>query len=208
MVYIFDFDGTLVDSMSVWAGAHIKLMKKHNIDYPENLIEIITPMGGEAAAKYCISIGLDMTVEEMHEYYHNAVGSEYENTIPAKKNVIETLKKLKEQGHNLNVLTASPHPHLDPCLKRLGVIDLFDNLWTVEDIGPKNEVETYRIVAEKLGKELSDCYFADDNFVAVSTAKKAGMKTIGVYDESSAEFVDQIKEVVDKYVYDFSELLD
>ena len=40
------------------------------------------------------------------------------------------LKSLKEKGADLNVLTASPHSMLDVCLKRLGIYDIFTNVWS------------------------------------------------------------------------------
>ena len=48
--------------------------------------------------------------------------------------------------------------------------------------------------------------FLDDNYNADKTAKSAGMKVCGVYDDSSAEYTDEIKEVSDFYINDFSEL--
>ena len=40
------------------------------------------------------------------------------------------------------------------------------------------------------------------------TAKAAGMRVCGVFDESSAEYVEQMKAVCDFYIYDFNELLE
>ena len=53
---------------------------------------------------------------------------EYTENIPPKNKVKETLIELKRRGNGLNVLTASPHSVLDPCLKRLGIFDLFNNV--------------------------------------------------------------------------------
>ena len=49
--------------------------------------------------------------------------------------------------------------------------------------------------------------FLDDNYNADKTAQSAGMKVCGVYDESSADYVDEIKSVSDYYIYDFKELI-
>ena len=62
----------------------------------------------------------------MKEYMLDA----YFHTIPPKQNVPEVLKALKAKGVSLNVLTASPHITLDACLKRLGLWELFDNIWS------------------------------------------------------------------------------
>lgn len=47
----------------------------------------------------------------------------------------------------------------------------------------------------------------DDNLNADHTAKAAGMRVCGVYDASSAEYEEQIRQVADRYIVDFQELL-
>ena len=106
------------------------------------------------------------------------------------------------------MLTASPHETLDPCLKRLGIFDIFDNVWSCNDFATtKADPEIYRMAAGRMGKNVSEVIFLDDNFNADKTAKEAGMQVIGVYDDSSAEYVDEMKAVCDFYIYDFKELL-
>ena len=132
----------------------------------------------------------------------------YINTIEAKSNVKETLLSLLKRGHSLNILTASPHAVLDPCLKRLGIFDLFDNVWSCTDFGTtKADPEIYRAAARLMGKEPEDVIFLDDNVFSDATAKKAGCEVIGVYDESSSDYVDEMRRVCDSYIFDFSELI-
>ena len=133
----------------------------------------------------------------------------YFNHIPAKKNVISVLRELKARGANLNVLTASPHITLDACLKRLGIYDLFTNVWSCDDFNTtKANPEIYKMAAEKLGERVENVLFLDDNLGADQTAKTAGMMVCGVYDESSKDYVEEIKAATDYYIYDFLELLD
>ena len=58
-----------------------------------------------------------------------------------------------------------------------------------------------------MGKPVGEILFLDDNYNADKTAKIAGMKVCGVFDKSSADYVDDIKAITDHYIYDFSELL-
>ena len=147
---------------------------------------------------------MDELVETMKSYMLEP----YYNTIPAKSNVIEVLQELKKRGDSLNVLTASPHTTLDACLKRLGVFDMFENVWSCEDFGTtKSDPEIYRMAAKRLGKDVSDIIFLDDNLNADKTAKEAGMQVIGVYDKSSEEYTEEIKQAADFYIDDFSQLL-
>ena len=133
----------------------------------------------------------------------------YFYTIPAKANVISTLKVLKEQGASLNILTASPHTTLDACAKRVGLWELFDNIWSCDDFGTtKADPQIYVQVAEKLGVAVENVLFLDDNINADIVAKSAGMQVCGVFDPSSEDMVEQMKAAADYYIFDFKELLD
>ena len=206
--YLFDFDGTLVDSMPTFVAGMLKILDDRAIPYGEDIVKIITPLGAKGSAEYFISLGLDMPLADILKEMLNNMAYGYEHTIPAKKNVPETLRALKARGYSLNVLTASPHNTLDPCLKRLGLYDLFDNVWSCDDFGTtKANPDIYRMAAEKLCCDVSEVIFLDDNYNADLTAKSAGMTVYGVYDSSSEEYTKDIKRITDGYISDFSELL-
>ncbi len=206
--YLFDFDGTLVDSMPTFVSSMLRILDENGIAYGDDIIKIITPLGLLGTADYFVKIGVPLSKEEIIELMKKYMLEAYFYHIEAKENVISVLATLRKQGASLNVLTASPHITLDACLKRLGILDLFANVWSCDDFGTtKADPEIYKMAAEKIGVPVSDVLFLDDNFNADKTAKSAGMKVCGVYDESSKEYVDEMKALADYYIYDFSELL-
>ncbi len=200
---IFDFDGTLVDSMRQWTEKMINILKTYSVSYPDDIIKIITPLGDVGTAEYFKnSLGLNLSVDEIIAQMDKYALKEYTHNIPTKETVADALKILKEQGYSLNVLTASPHRMLDVCLKRNGIYDLFDNVWSCDDFSTtKSDVNIYYCVAEKLAATTDNCIFFDDNINALASAKKAGMTVVGVYDESSDEYQAEIKQLCDAYVY-------
>ena len=206
--YLFDFDGTLVDSMPTYGALMLRILDENGIEYGDDLIKIITPLGFIDTAKYFIGMGLDMEQDEIVKLMKEYALDAYSNRIPAKEGVIETLRELKRRGHGLNVLTASPHDTLDPCLKRLEIYDIFDHVWSCNDFGTnKSDPEIYRAAARLMGCEVGEVIFLDDNPGADRTAKAAGMQVIGVYDDTSAEYVEEMKSICDGYVYKLGELL-
>ena len=206
--FLFDFDGTLADSMPAWVNKMIGALKEEGINPPEDLIKIITPLGDKGAAEYLITLGVNKTVEEIIRYTDEIARDAYENSIPLKNGVLEFLQKTKEQGIYTAILTASPHRFIDPCLKRTKAYDLFNDVWSIEDFGTlkKDQVEIYQAVAQRIGCNLKDITFFDDNIIALQTAKKAGCKTVGVFDETSSGLVEEIKKEADKYIYSFSQI--
>ena len=207
MIFLFDFDGTLVDSMPTFANAMIKVLEDNGIDYPDDIVKILTPLGYQGAADYYIKMGVNAPREEIVKEMQKYALHEYTYTVPAKENVVDTLKLLKGRGESLNILTASPQLVLVPCLKRLGIYELFDNVWSCEDFSTsKADPEIYKMAAERLGVTVKDVIFVDDNTGACKTAKAAGVNVWGIYDKSSEDYVDEMKEICDRYIYNFKEI--
>ena len=204
---LFDFDGTLVDSMPTFVAVMLRILDERGIKYGDDIVKIITPLGYRGTAEYFRTLGVKESADELVEIMNRYARFEYENNIPAKEGVIETLREMKKLGYSLNVLTASPHLALDPCLMRLGLFELFDNVWSCDDFATtKANPEIYKMAAERLGRAVGEVVFVDDNINAVKTAKSAGMVSVGIFDQSSAEYIDEFKAAADGYVINFSEL--
>lgn len=210
LFYLFDFDGTLVDSMPTYVSSTLRILDENHISYAEDIVKTITPLGLNGTAEYFINeLGLKMSKDCLICLMKEYMLDDYLYTIPAKPNVESVLKELKKQSASLNVLTASPHISLDPCLKRLGLWELFDNVWSCDDFHTtKADPQIYTRVAEKLQTSVDKVLFLDDNLDADTVAKSAGMLVCGVYDDSSKDYVEQMKAATDFYIYNFQELLD
>ena len=197
-----------IDSMPTYVSAMLRILDENSISYDKDIVKIITPLGLIGTAEYFVKLGIDKPKEEIILLMKEYMAEAYFYHIPAKNNVIRVLKELKKKGCNLNVLTASPHITLDACLKRLGIYDLFTNVWSCDDFHTtKADPDIYRMAAEQIGESIENILFLDDNFNADKTAKSAGMLVCGVYDDSSKDYVDDIKGITDYYIYDFEELI-
>ena len=206
--YLFDFDGTLVDSMPAYSAIMLGILAENKLAYPPDVIKRITPLGYVGTAKYFIELGAPQPLEAMIDLINGRMLHAYAYEIPAKAGVKEALEAMKQRGDSLHVLTASPHAVLDPCLKRLGLWELFENVWSCEDFQTtKSDPEIYRMAAQRMGKGVEEVTFLDDNLNADRTAKQAGMRVIGVYDDSSKDMEGAIRAATDGYVYDLRDVL-
>ena len=195
--------------MPVYAGVMLRILEEQGIAYDADIMKTITPLGYAGTAKYFRGMGMNLPEEEIVATMLRYAVDAYTHRVPAKAHVTDVLRQLKARGDDLHILTASPHATLDPCLKRLGIAALFTNIWSCEDFGTtKGDPDIYRQAAQRIGKPLGEIWFLDDNLNADLTAKAAGMRVCGVYDETSAEYTALIKVACDVYIEDFSQLLD
>lgn len=203
--YLFDFDGTLVDSMPYWSNTMLSILKEFNVKYPDDILDIICPLGYHGTAKYYVEIlGLNKDIDYLMDLMQSYCLTHYQNTIPLKDGVYDYLINMKKQNKSLNILTASPHSALDSCLKRLKVYDLFDNVWSCDDFKTtKTNPKIYEMVAEKLNRKCQEIVFFDDNINSIKTAKGANMQTVGVFDISGKGFNEQLKKTADHYIDSF-----
>ena len=209
-VYIFDFDGTVVDSMPAFVQSVTDTLDRYGIPYEkESLVCEITPLGADGTAQYLIDLGIPMTKRELLDVLREHSMGAYLHTIPEKPNARRFLDRIVSEGGRIYMLTANSHIQIDPCLKRLGMFDLFTEIWSCDDLNmKKTDVAIYDKVAEMIGTAKGEILFFDDNPDAIKTAKAAGLLTCGVYDESSREFIDIMKQTADRYIYDLGELME
>lgn len=207
--YLFDFDGTLADSMPCFSQKMINVLNRSGVAYPKDIVKTVTPLGTVDIARYFHEkLHVPFTIEEIMKQMDDYALVEYRDHIPLKDGVLEYLQMLKQHNCSLNILTASPHHLLDPCLKRNGIWDLFDHVMSCDDLGlTKSNPDIYLAAAKRIGVDLSDMVFFDDNIHAVKTAVSANLYTIGVYDASSAEYAEQIQQLCNTYITSMREML-
>ncbi len=203
--YIFDLDGTLVNSMPTFAKAITEFLDSVGAKYPDNIVEIITPLGySQGAAYFNERLGVDMQADAMADTMLEMAYISYRDEIELKSGVYDFLFKAKAEGHNLYVLTASPRRMVEVSLKRNGVLELFSGFFSVDDFDmPKSNPEIYDVVAKKIGCETKDIAFFEDNIANINAANSAGVFTVGVYDVTGESFKDKMKADSSLYIDSF-----
>lgn len=207
-VYVFDLDGTLVDSMPYFTRGILSIPDEEGVSYGDDLIKILTPLGYVKGAEYYVNVmGIRDSVEHIVERITEKLVFEYSNNIRLKAGVGDYLRRLHSEGARLFVLTASPHTVTDICLQRNGVFDLFEQVWSVEDFGlSKSDTRIFFEVAERIGCEPSQVHYFDDSLIALGNAGKAGYDTYGVLDAHTEDEIARMQTLARHYVPTFEVL--
>ena len=206
---IFDLDGTLLDSLSVWDKIDSEfLFNKRGIPVPEDYVHKIAPMSFEETAVYTKKrFNLKETPEELMREWTDMAIYEYSHNIFLKEGAREYLKRLKSEGKKMAVATSSPEIFFKPALVNNGIYNLFDAIANTCEAGVgKTKPDVYLLAAEKCGALSHRCLVFEDVPDAALCAKEAGMMVCGVYDERSAVHKKEMQAICDVYINSFTEL--
>lgn len=207
--YLFDLDGTLLDSMGVWEQIDVDFLTRRNIPVPEDYAQAIAPMGFRRAAEYTIArFGFSQSPEEIMEEWHQMAVEQYAHHLSLKPGAKEYLEELKQQSKPLAVVTASYPELYQPALERGGVLDLFDTIVTVNQVPRgKGFPDIYLEAAKRIQVPPQQCAVFEDITQGIQGAKAADCLAVAVYDSANRGQWDQTKALADLSIRSFEELL-
>ncbi|NMA79052.1 MAG: HAD family phosphatase [Clostridiales bacterium] len=203
--YIFDLDGTLLDSMSVWERIDADYLSRRGIEVPPDYIDAVSSLTFSEAARYTIErFRLSESVDSLIDEWNNMAISAYGNTVALKAHAKEYLLSLKKQGAKLGIATSLPPLLYEPALRNHGIMELFDAISSTDEVSRgKTSPDVFLLTAKKLGVEPERCIVFEDIPEAIKSAKLAGMTVYGVYDDASKQHWAAIEKIADGVIYDF-----
>lgn len=203
---IFDFDGTLFDSMFVWDRAGPDYLRSIGVRPKDDLVQRMSTMSLTQSSCYMKkAYSLPLTVDEIMNGINKTVENYYFFDVQPKKGVTGFLDRLRENGVKLCIATASETYMIEAALKRCGMEDYFSQILTCTGVGHgKDEPFIFREALRCMDTSKSDTYVFEDAFYAISTAKKDGFQTVGIFDQSE-KLQNELKEASDYFMEDFSD---
>ena len=178
--YLFDCDGTIVDSMPLHYVAWSRALGEHGCPFPE---ERFYAWGGMPVRAIISALneehGLNMPVEQVahtkEQYYTEMI--EDLQAIP------EVLAHIEDQHGRIPfaVVSGSTRDSVETSLGVLGLLDRFDTFVCAGDYAKgKPDPEPFLTAARKLGVAPEDCLVFEDAETGVAAAKAAGMAVVKV----------------------------
>lgn len=203
---IFDFDGTLFDSMYVWKDVGIRYLKHQNITPRQDFQKIVSSMTLHQAAQYVqCSYPIGQTVEQIMDGVNSLVEDEYVHHVLPAAGVEQLLKKLAERQVKMVIATLSERDHVAAALKRCHLDHYFTDIITARQVPTgKHSPQIYVAAMQACGAQKENTIVVEDSFFAAKTAHNAGFTVIGVYEKSEPE-QKQMMEICDQYVMNLSQ---
>ncbi len=203
---VFDFDGTLFDSMFIWDTIGGDYLRPIGYSPREDINEILKPMSLYQAAGYFRSeYGVRLSPEEITEGVNRRIEHFYLNEVQPKENAGHFLEMLSGHGVRMCLATATDRHLVEPALVRCGMEKYFGGIFTCSSAGAgKDSPLIFREAMHFLGTGKQETWIFEDARHAVMTAKEDGFNVAAVYDryEENQTF---IKKTADYYLKDYSD---
>lgn len=204
---IFDVDGTLLDSMSIWDTIGESYLRSIGYEPRENLNEVFKNMSlHQAACYYRSEYGVTLSVDEIMGGVNAMLEQYYRYEAPLKPGAKELLALFRQSGVKMCIATATDRYLVEAALERCGVLSCFGQIFTCTEVGhSKDEPHIFEAALRSLGTEKAGTVVFDDALYAIRTAKEAGFPVAAVYD-SHERAQDKIHALADLYLDDLTQL--
>ena len=178
--YLFDCDGTIVDSMPLHYIAWKKALAEWNCSFEERLFYA---WGGRPVTEIIAALnqrdGLNMPVDAVARRKEDL----YFELLPQIKAIPEVVEHIEAKyGHiPLAVVSGSRRDSVLGSLAALHLMDKFDVLVCAEDYARgKPAPDCFLVAAERLGVPPEDCLVFEDTDLGIEAATAAGMASVRI----------------------------
>ena len=207
-MYLFDMDGTLIDSNSVWKDVDREFLARRGLPYTkayyEGVAHTIFPLAAKFTKEFC---HLPESEEAIMAEWMDLAKDAYAH-VTVKPGVRAFLKQCRSENRRMALVTSSVPVHCRTSMEKLDLMKYFESVTFAQELGiEKKNRELWLHVAERCGVEPQSCTLFDDSLAACKGARSAKMRVVGVYDGFFAADEKEMRAFCDVYIKSFEELL-
>ena len=175
---IFDWDGTLMDSVGLIVRVLLKVADAHNLALTSEAAKSIIGLSLHTAMQVLFPHEGDkwnQLVTDYQEQYRTHLGDEqlFDGVIPM-------LAQLKQAGYTLAVATGKSRAGLDRVLKLFGLDELFAATRTADEARSKPDPDMLIQILSELGFDADQAVMIGDSKLDILMANAAGIDALGV----------------------------
>lgn len=207
--FLFDLDGTLVDSMWMWKSIDIEFLGRYGYECPPELHKAIEGMSfSETAVYFKERFCLPLATEEIKRIWTEMSIDKYRYEVPPKRGAREILSYAREHGIGCGIATSNGREMVDAVLEALDLESYFQVVATACEVkAGKPEPDIYLKVAMDLGARPEECLVFEDIPAGILAGKRAGMTVCAVDDPFSRYMEEEKRSLADHFIRDYFELL-
>jgi len=180
---VFDNDGLLLDTESVWTRAERDLFERRGLEFtPADKLELVGTSAEIAGAVLERRLAEPGRAAALIEELNELVIAELEHGVEAMVGARELLHALKQRGTPIGLVSNSPLAFVRRSLQIAGFHDRFDVVVSAHEVAaPKPAPDPYLEACARLGVEPGPEIVAlEDSPTGVAAARAAGLTVIGI----------------------------
>jgi HAD superfamily hydrolase (TIGR01509 family) len=180
---VFDNDGLLLDTESVWTRAEEDLFERRGTAFtPADKLELVGTSAEVAGGILERRLGEPGRAAELIEELNELVVAELEHGVEAMIGARELLERLREQRVPLGLVSNSPLRFVRRSIEIAGFEAHFDVVLSAHEVAaPKPAPDPYLEACRRLGVEAGPSVVAlEDSPTGVAAARAAGLTVIGI----------------------------
>lgn len=177
-LHIFDVDGTLLDSMSLWDNLAHRYLAEKGLTAPADLKKTIEAMTlAESTAWFHEALGIPEPPAEIERELLALIERQYREEVRLFPGAAAFLHALRREGGRMVIFTTSDLACITPALRREGVLALFDEIYTAATLGHgKSGPEGFLAICRLQGVSPAETLVYEDADYAIAAARAAGCR--------------------------------
>jgi HAD superfamily hydrolase (TIGR01509 family) len=178
---VFDMDGVLVDSESVWGEIRERFTEEKGGSWRDDAQREMMGMSSTEWSRYMRDeLEVPMDADQISAEVADRVADHYREELPVLPGAVEAVRALAD-GWPLAVASSANKRLIDLVLELAGLTEAFAATVSSEEVERgKPEPDVYLEAAERLGVDPGDCVGVEDSASGIRAADAAGMLVVAI----------------------------
>lgn len=211
VAFIFDCDGTLVNSTPVWGYAQLELLRRHGIDGTVDDFAQFEHLSLEDECQaYHDTWGIGTNGEEVYRELGEILIDGY-SKVPPREGLLAFLEQAKAADIAMCVATSTPVELVQPALAGAGLDAYMEFVTTTDEAGRSKQFpDVYELALRRLeerhGHKFNRSWVFEDAVFRLKSSGTAGFKRVGIYDPHGRMERDEVCDNCDIFIDSYEDL--
>lgn len=211
VAFIFDCDGTLVNSSPVWGHAQTELLRRHGIEVTVDDFAQFEHLSLEDECQaYHDTWGIGEGGEELYRELSEILIDGY-SKVPPREGLLAFLEQAQAAGIAMCVATSTPAELVQSALAGAGLDCYMEFIATTGEAGRSKQFpDVYELALRRLEKRHGckfDCpWVFEDAVFGLKSSGTAGFKRVGIYDPHGRMERDKVRDNCDIFIESYEDL--
>lgn len=211
VAFIFDCDGTLVNSSPVWGHAQTELLRRHGIDVTVDDFAQFEHLSLEDECRaYHDTWSIGANGEELYRELSEILMEGY-SKVPPREGLLAFLEQAQEAGIAMCVATSTPAELVQSALASAGLDRYMEFITTTGEAGRSKQFpDVYELALRRLeerhGHKFECAWVFEDAVFGLKSSGTAGFKRVGIYDPHGRMERDEVRTNCDIFIDSYEDL--